>query len=125
MNSRHNHMLFQKFHTVSVSLSGKLYIYKSPEPLEVGDYVVVPVKGGLKSLVVKAIDEPVDWDAEYDYKWIVQKVDIESYLERQESDTKLKQVLQGAEAKKKQEELRAQLVECLSDESLKLLEQNL
>lgn len=62
---------------------GALYTFKTRTFLMPGDLVVVPnIEQGFKIVrVVEYQEEPViDLDAPYDYRWIVQRINIESYI---------------------------------------------
>ena len=64
---------------------GSGYTYKAPKTmdLKVGDLVVVESKYGicLANVVRVDLDPVIDLDADFDYKWIAQRVDFTAYNE--------------------------------------------
>lgn len=69
----------------------RTFVYKAPHSykLEVNDYVVVETpKGGPAVVIVTKVDETpnIDPDADFDYKWVVQRVDRTEYLARLERE---------------------------------------
>lgn len=84
MNPKHIVSLLQgAYTTVEVRFEpvGKLYTYKTRLKLVKGDWVIVVVNHVVKVVeVVNVHAAPrIDFDAPYDYKWIVQKVDFANY----------------------------------------------
>ena len=68
---------------------GKEYTYKIQGPCFAGDWVVVDSPAnGLVVVRVMSVDEAprIDLDAEYTYKWVVQRVDVTAYKDRLEKE---------------------------------------
>lgn len=61
----------------------KLYTYKTNVDLKENDMVVVPSPDGFRVVrIIEVHDSPeIDTDASFDYKWVVDKVDMEGYEE--------------------------------------------
>jgi hypothetical protein len=84
MKTRHLVSLLQDGYTtvkISFAKGSSLYTYKTHLTLAIGDYVVVDKRGGFSVGQVIIVDEhpTIDTDADFDYKWIVQKVDTTAY----------------------------------------------
>ena len=65
----------------TVPSSNKLYTYKTSLPVVEGDFAVVEVKNELTIVKVMKVDTvpQIDVDADYSYKWLVQRVDRTAY----------------------------------------------
>lgn len=87
----------------------KTYAYKASGWIEPGDHVVVEREGILSIAVVKVVDKvaQIDPDADFAYKWIVQKVDQTEYLKIQAEERAFNDALQAIE----QERLRETILE--------------
>jgi hypothetical protein len=86
------------------------YVYKAPltENVKVDDYVVVhtPQHGLAIAKVVKVDEVPdIDLDAPFDYKWIVQRIDRESYNERLEREKRFAASMLEVERQEQREKL--------------------
>lgn len=118
MKNKHILTLLQEnYTTVKVRFAegnGKLYTYKAPNDLELKEFdiAVVYASGQYKVVTVMDVDVvPVlDLDAEYDYRWIVQKVDTDAYEERLEREKQFEQLLLQIERKKQQRAIRDELI---------------
>lgn len=77
--------------------SHSYYTYKADLDLnlQAGDFVIVHARDELK--IVRVIDvhsEPkIDPNAKFTYKWVVQKIDAQAYLQRLNEEEHLKQIL--------------------------------
>lgn len=89
MNNRHLHLLFND-DVQSVSLvfgpSGKSYTYLTREPIKAGQPVVVSQSGDINMMDLKvcyAVEDSgpmdIDWDANYDYSYIVTAIDVDRW----------------------------------------------
>ncbi len=89
------------------------YTYKAPlnMQLEEGDSVVVNPPSGLKIAEVKKVDQyaKIDVDADYDYHWIVQKVDTTEYDKLNATEEKCKEMLLEIERQSQRAKMVAQL----------------
>lgn len=106
MKHRHLIALLQEGYTTiqvvfndDVRGRSKPYTYKAPlsAGVEVGDRVVVdsPSKGLVVVEVVGTDKAPrIDLDADFTYKWIVQKVELKAYEEQLEREAKAMDALQ-------------------------------
>jgi len=108
MDPKHVISLLQgEYTTVDVRFdaSFKLYTYKTRLRLAKGDWVIVSVKDVLKVVeVVRVHSVPrIDFDAAYDYKWIVQKVDMTAYNATLEEEEKLQHHLDTLDRMQKRE----------------------
>lgn len=129
------------FNVVEVAFDASLdrtYFYKAPLNVECekGDTVVVPtqtstlnhcwilagqkVKTPLRLAKVFMVHGPVvlDYDADYDYKWVVTKLDFGDFEKRVYEDESDVEKLMIA----RQESMRRSLIMSLPDEELKALE---
>lgn len=66
-----------KFVTVNFAGSIKPYTYKTTMALKSGDFVVVDAPSGLT--VVTAVDVDVEFEGDFQIKWIVDKVNSVAY----------------------------------------------
>lgn len=89
------------FYTVSCSFfqdsSNREYTYKVPLTLEtqVGDFAVVETNTGYKLVVIKAVHETpaIDYSISYEYRWIVDSVQLDPYLQIRKEEKELKKKL--------------------------------
>lgn len=117
MNINHTITALQDFNTVGVRFddSKRTYTYKTTEKFEEGDRAIVCPNGILKVVTVREVhDTPqIDFGSNIEYKWIVQKVDLESYNKRMEQEELMAVELRKSIANKKREEVKADLVKSL------------
>lgn len=98
----------------------KTYTYKAPAgQLKSGDHVVVERNDAFYiGLVVTVHDQPrIDTDADFDYKWIVQRVDREGYDANVEKERKFMQAVQEAEREHQRQQLVNKMMEHLPADS--------
>ena len=99
--------------------SSKTYSYKAALDLTVavGDSVVVdsPIDGLTLVTVVK-IDDDIDPEASFDYKWIVQRVDRAGYDEQMALDRSRREELKQLIAKRKKKQKIAELITELGED---------
>ena len=102
--SMHQPMPTEKTYTFKVLLT---------DNIKVDDYVVVFTTRGLKTGLVTQVDNTpkIDLDADYDYKWIVQKLDIAPYMETLQKEADFNLALVEIERQKKREEFRKSYME--------------
>lgn len=89
------------FYTVSCSFfqdsSNRQYTYKVPNQIstKVGDLAVVETNTGYKLVVVKIVhDAPaIDYSAPYEYRWIVDSVALNPYLDIRREEESLKKLI--------------------------------
>lgn len=103
IDNRHLASLLQTdFTTVKVRFrdgnNTRLYTYKVPNDLQVqvDDMLVVDAHySGVCIVDVKEVHErpQIDPDANFDYKWVVGKVDLESYRKRAEAEAEFRQLV--------------------------------
>ena len=131
MKHRHTLSLMQDgFTTIHVKFRVspgpiKTYTYKAlySDNVKSGDSVVVKaVNGHFKIAVVEAVDDfPVlDLDADFDYKWIVQKVDSTEFDLREEREKEFGDTLRRLEQMKQRENLRKELLDIAGEEGVLL-----
>lgn len=91
MNNRHLHLLFNdniQSVTVVFDVNSQAYTYLVPEGMDIkaGQPVVTSIKGNVEAMDLKiayavedagAID--INWDAPFDYKYIVDVVDVKAW----------------------------------------------
>ena len=85
----------------------KFYTYKVPSniPLQVGDAVIACPPQGYKVVIVTEVHETPNATQEgINYKWIVNKVDDESFKARQKNETTLKSIIALKEHQRKVDE---------------------
>lgn len=101
---------------------GKTYYYKTLEQFEDGDKAIVdsPRDGLVVVTVVEANAECL-LDTEYNYKWIVQKVDLTKYNEAIELETNIKKMPNSMRINKLKDELKSHLSEQIGSENVELL----
>ena len=89
------------FYTVSCFFfqdkSNREYTYKVLIDIkfQVGDFVVVEINIGYKLVVIKAVhDVPaIDYNAKYEYRWLIDTVALDPYIELRKSEKQLKKQL--------------------------------
>lgn len=108
MNARHLHLLFNET-VMSVNAvfqpDGQSYTYLTNESVKAGQPLVVSQSGNVDNMdmkVVYAVEDSgpidIDWDANYDYKFIVCAIDVDKWqIELNEFS---KQVLAGRKMEK-------------------------
>ena len=76
------------FVRVSFPTGNQLYTYRTPTPLNVKSYVVVPTPRGFAVGKVHSMlnESKVDLDVPYEYKWTVQPIDFTEYHANKSSD---------------------------------------
>lgn len=83
---------FLEGYTYGQPPSGKLYTYKTRDKfIKVDDVCVVEANGSLKLVKVKEVDQFADIDlgSEKNYKWIIQRVDLEAHNAVVEAEKKV------------------------------------
>jgi hypothetical protein len=110
-----NETLQNNFYTIGVKFPGdyeetyhgKMYTYKVPNDIEfeIGDYAVVRVEGKNPEIkIVKvfeiALGDTTDPNAPFKYKWVIQKVELDKYMERLENDRKLNELVAALKNRK-------------------------
>lgn len=122
--------LQENYTTVEILYRGSnnnSYTFKTDLDLAVGDLVVVP---SVKehdcdvALVVKVHTTPqIDFNVNYVYKWVINKVDVEAHNERLKKEEALQQELMLIEFKKAKENITSVLKEQmqLTDDEFKML----
>jgi len=100
----------------------KLYTYKVKKDidLDVGDIVVVECKDELKCAMVMEIHEiiDIDFNSNIDYKWIIQKVDMENYQKQLDVDKSVNEQIKLAEVKKRREQARQLALEIVDQTAI-------
>lgn len=101
-------VVFQKdSNRPTTSSTGKRYTYKTlkDNDPQVGDIAIVEV--GVQLAFVKIVEvhttPQIDFDADFDYKWLVQYVEREDYDKRMASEKKF---LEGVEAAEKAHQIK-------------------
>lgn len=112
-------MLTENLKTVAVQFkdyegeaTGGHYTYKTDLELTVGDEVIVKSPStGFTVAVVSEVHNFAELDetAEYEYKWVVQKVDAEGYKARLEEEDKVAKELAVIQGKAKRSKVIANL----------------
>lgn len=98
-----------------------LYTYKARGQIAVGDRVVVESRtgSGLAIAVVHSVDPAprIDVDSDLDYKWIVQRVDLDSYAKILDQEQAFADQLQEVERQHQRDELTAKMTAHLPEGS--------
>ena len=126
-------LLQTNYTTVKVQyLNGRVaqdkdYAYKVPldAGVRVDDFVVVEssVTGYAVAKVVKVDESPdINLDAPYQYPWIIQKINLDPYYERQERERRIQQQLFKLEQRKQQVNIVEQFRAMLRDSDLTAFE---
>lgn len=121
-----NHYLINvKFYDCTgVTNNSKKYTYKVPKDvhIDIGDEVVVFVSSNAKDQkhhVVRVVDKDLDaQDTEFQYKWIVGKIDTVAYDDLLAKDKEFKGLVQKLLNRKKNKSLVDQLTDVASEEEL-------
>lgn len=97
-------------HTEPMRPAQQMYTYKAPLEADVqpGDSVVVDSpRFGLAIVTVMSVDPVprIDPDADFDYKWIVQKIDRSGYDKRVMDEQDFGDTLQAVEVQRQREQL--------------------
>tara|TARA_R110000772_G_scaffold16184_12_gene46272 strand:+ start:298 stop:735 length:438 start_codon:yes stop_codon:yes gene_type:complete len=135
MKTRHIVSLLQdNYTTVKVEFTTNAaltYTYKvlQSDNYQVGDSAIIETEGTPSKLKVVSIIEvhdvpKIDTDADFDYKWVVQKVDRTQYDTIVENEGKFLLAMQDVERTKKKAEIKDHFIGLLGDdtEAVKLLE---
>lgn len=137
MNNRHLMTLLQEnYTTVEAIFTGKQsdadnpdlkrYTYKIPlnAGYVEGDFAVVVSPSGLTVvMIVKIHQKPkIDLDSEFTYKWLVQRLDLTEYEERQQKEETFLEMLTDIERTHQRNILLNKFQECLDEESRALFE---
>ena len=107
----------------SVVHNGSLnsYTFKTDLKLEVGDLVVVEttVTGRFKICTVVEVHKTpqIDLDADFDYKWIAAKVDLDHYAKLNAQEQKFQNALQQVEKARRKAEILNDLTQHLPEGS--------
>lgn len=84
-------LLMDNCKTVDVRFasSEKQYTYKTTEDFEVGDYAVANTPNGVKTVRITAVHKvpQIDINSNYEYQWLVCKVDFQKYDELIEKES--------------------------------------
>ena len=126
-------LLQTNYTTVKVQyLNGRVaqdkdYAYKVPldAGVRVDDFVVVEssVTGYSVAKVVKVDESPdINLDAPYQYPWIIQKINLDPYYERQERERRIQQQLFKLEQRKQRVNIVEQFRAMLRDSDLTAFE---
>lgn len=106
----------------------KLYTYKvlKDEGYKVGDTAVALTERGLVLVVVAEVHESaqLDLDADFDYKWLVQRVDTSKLVKQQQAEKNFQAAILEIERRKQRERVKKELMDFYGDtpEGLALLE---
>ncbi len=113
MSINHKITALQNFNTVGCRFDDtrKIYTYKTSENFEVGDKAIVCPNGSLKVVQIVRVDDTpqIEFGSNVEYKWIVQKIDLDSYNDRLEREEKMSVFIRQAIANKQREEVSAAL----------------
>lgn len=112
---KHKHLialLQAGYTTIQVTFVGyaKPYTYKAPASagIEAGDKVIVDSPtSGLTVVDVVSVDATprIDLDADFTYKWIVQKVDMAAYQRTIDLEAEAMEMLEEAERRRQRDSL--------------------
>lgn len=95
------------------------YLFKSLDgTLKPGDFVVVPTDTRWAMTInrVEEVDVEVDFDSEIQIKWILGKVDLSDAETIEMEEKKAIDIIKRAEARKKREDIRANLAALKTEE---------
>lgn len=90
------------------NLSQKSWVYKAlaTQGIKVGDHLVVQTADGqLKTVRCIAVGEPIDLNADFEYKFIVQRIDLTAYQICLDHEEKVKEMLLTAERQRQTDEV--------------------
>lgn len=90
----------------------KTYTYKTLADVAQGDFVVVETPtNGYQVVLVLVVKKPeeVDFDVNFNYKWVVDKVDFTDYQKSVAAEREIKQAVTLTKAKKAMREVRENL----------------
>jgi len=84
----------------------KMLTFKKPVDMELvpGDIVLVPVGNSFFQGTVAKVHEYAQIQPGIMYRWVVAKLDVESYTEIEQKEDRMRQALHAAEARKRAEE---------------------
>lgn len=110
-----------------LGIQEKEYTYKVPldAGVKVDDFVVVEssITGYAVAKVVKVDESPdINLDAPNQYSWIIQKINLDPYYERQERERRIQQQLFKLEQRKQQVNIVEQFRAMLRDSDLTAFE---
>lgn len=85
----------------------KLYTYKTRLSLKKGDYVIVCARNTYEVVEVVSVHHTpkIDYEAAFDYKWVVQKLDTRSYDKIVQEESELQSHLDIADTLRRKESL--------------------
>lgn len=110
-------MLGASFPFIDAAMPAKCYIYKVSKELAAqltkGDRVIIP--GSDDNFIVGKVwqvhpESQIDYDAPYEYKWVVQKVDTEGYYNHMRNEANFRVALAEAEKAKQRDAIRASVL---------------
>lgn len=99
--------------------NSRLYTYKTllKDNVQPNDTVVVIV--GNEMVLVKVVEvhelPQIDLDADFDYKWIVQRIDTAAYDKMQEKEQQFQQAMVEVERVKQREKVKQEMTQLLID----------
>lgn len=99
---------------------GRVYTYKTDiKDLKVGDLAVVKVKEEFNIVKIVRVDKTpqIDVKANYEYKWLIQKVNVEAYDERLKVEDEVLQTLGDIEREQQRSALVDEVLARLPEES--------
>jgi hypothetical protein len=109
--------------TFAADNSGQSYTYKAPTKMgvAVGDMPVVPARKAFAIVWVKSVDASpkINVEAPFEYKWVVQKVDMTAYVDQTERERQAAEAIEEAQRLKAQREaLQALLGSAIAEPAL-------
>jgi len=101
--------LRQRFNDDTLSADRRTFVYKAPLAMgvEAGDFCVINTQNGLSVVKVDSVDATpqIDTDADFDYKWIVQKINLTAYDARVKRESAFTDMLRDVERVRQRETL--------------------
>lgn len=84
------------------------YTFKTKEKLKIGDLVVVESPRDFRFALAKVVqlDTPLELNSGLKYKWVVQKVDLDSFEELLEKEKELIKTVSKMETQSKRQKMR-------------------
>lgn len=129
MSKHQEELLLNDYYTIGIQFSteptSKAYTYKVDKSmtLEVEDFVVVLADGEYKIVRVAEVheDSQIDFNNNYEYKYIIDKVDFTTYRKLQERSKTIAKTLAEAARRKLKGEMLESLTNDANEEEIKKL----
>lgn len=115
------YILSDNIKIVKVILRGQFYLYKTNQELQKGDYVLCPFGSDTILGLVHETDVEISLTENFEFKWIIQKIDLEPYEKLLNQEKELIEEFLNVQKLKKRDALRASYAEFIDNNRKKLL----